>query len=188
MVAENSFSAFIIFLYCGVSQQWGLWGGSRWLCSATLLHHTMSCKRLVQADSWGQRFSQFSCALLPGECGKLLTHYPKADTLKREETKKRKSKFLQCFQRTKEVETVTSIWQHPGASWVKCRMTTVSTVKVFLALEILLVITEGDSLEGRVSLYLIHCVPRDVCSVPSFKKNSEDMPRQTWTREVKCTL
>lgn len=75
-------------------------GASSSLCSVTLLNHTMNCKGLGQADSWGHGFSQCRCALLRGKYGNLLMGFLKWDILKREETKKRKSKYLQCFKQT----------------------------------------------------------------------------------------
>lgn len=79
---------------------------------------------------------------------------------------------------TKAVGTVISILQHPGAALGKMQNANSLAGKVFLALEIMLVITECGSLEGRVGLYLINCVPRDCFSILSFKKiKTQVMPQ-----------
>ena len=72
--------------------------------------------------------------------------------------------------RTKEVGTIISLLQHPGAALGKMQNASSLACKVFLALEILLVITERESPEGRVSLYLINSVPRNCCSILPFSK------------------
>lgn len=80
--------------------------------------------------------------------------------------------------RTKEAGTVISILQNPGAALGKMQNAKSLAGKVFLALEILLVNTECDSLEGRVGLYLINCVPRDCFSILFFKKiKTQVMPQ-----------